>query len=213
MTHSPPFDGENTLSPEARAEGGGSTHLSEAARSVVLAGVMRGDSNLVINAALIAGKHLRRGQALSYRTLRGYRNDPRARVEIHRLTEEAIQAGHVALSETIVRATESFRACVSDLFHENGSHRQLPVAQRNSLVREMYLAMGHLWACLGREELLQNALHAQEEADGTEQKAGMSPEERLSMENCIKRGILEVLRSLEPDAADSDDDVVSAIGN
>ncbi len=207
-TFSAPDDADNHLSSarrtpsppaqqsiEQRSRGGGA-HLSDAAQDVILACIVRGDSNALINAALIKAGHLARGQSLSHVTLTAYRRDPRAKVQVDRLSQEAIQVAHVALSDSLVAAVEIFRASVHALFSGPARFKAgMSAQERNSLINALFKAVDLLWDRVGRDDLRQTVLRAEQATlDDLSKRDWVSTEERKEIVDSIQQQLAEMLR-------------------
>ena len=175
----------------ARRSGGGS-HLSQAAKELIFSRITQGDGNAAVNAALVAARHLSHGQTLSRQTLSNYRNDPRGKVEMDRLTLEAVQVGHVALSDSIVMAVMLMGSAFEQLMEGDDRLKPLSPAERNSFVNQWSSSLNFIWSRIGRPELLLNTLQAHETA--AQPASRISEEDRLEIELHIRRDLTEMAR-------------------
>lgn len=89
--------------------------LSPLARTKLIERIVAGDSNAQVIAAMHAGDFLVPGDTLSGSTMARYRAMPETSIVKARLTEEAVQMGHVYLSEALVNSVTMGRAAYASL--------------------------------------------------------------------------------------------------
>jgi len=125
----------------------GSDTLSEGARALITARIIAGDSNARINAALRDAKLIDAKRTVSDNALTPYRQSDDVRVEVRRLSSEAIQVGHAALSAAIVAHTDIMRETEKILLPYGAFPAS--VDDRHALAEKMfYKSSKFLWDAL-----------------------------------------------------------------
>lgn len=156
-----------TRKTHTRRSGGGGTHLSERARALILERIIAGDSNAQIDAALQRAGYLGAGESISPPTYTTYRHSEAARVATQRLTEEAVQCGHAALSTAIVNAVVAMKQAATMLLSDEGVAQELPngdVGRLRLAASVMFKAMEFIWVKLGWQDVWGSLERAEREA-------------------------------------------------
>lgn len=176
-------------------------HLSDAARALIIERVIAGDSNRQINLALVAAKHIPTGRVISNNAITLYRQSSEARVSVRRLTHEAMQVGHAALSATILLNYRLISEYGQILLPDKGV--PLVVDERHTLAeRIVFKAMGNLWKYLWESalpETIAEETRLDQLASRLEHADSLPPEQRLMIVVEVRETLNRMLRSLVQD--------------
>jgi hypothetical protein len=106
-----------TYNPNERSGGGGK--LGPGGRAKVIEYILEGRTNRQINLLLVRDGVLRQGDSLSSRTYADIRNLPNAKVDIAKLTAEAVSAGSSAVSRMVVGYVELWDQTIEKVLGQN----------------------------------------------------------------------------------------------
>lgn len=190
---------ETKMPLETRTSGGTSTHLTDAAKNLIIERILAGDTNAQINIALRTAKHISSRDSVSKQTLTKYRRTDAVRIETCRLTVEAIQVGHAAVSNLVLKNSEIIEKTREVLFPD-GRFVTNPTLRHTLAARLFVFSSKFLWDVLWSGGALSESLKEEEKireaARDAEDPAEISDAQRAMITKEVKQLLFHMLTDM-----------------